>query len=407
MWDSKEPKLQQSATQYALNIERKKELAWLKNNDEKTGRYFNNPKLLEIDLSTDPNQVKQIFTYDCDDWFSILLSLTGRSFPWRPWSIVLFIAFMYVLVDTKYDIMIFGDWFDKDMNPHVHGTFGIVLGFLIVYQSSQSSARWWEGRCAWENIITHSRESMRILCSHCNGKEIIKLFGRYQLAFSVCAKHYLIRQIHTKDDPCPELAKILEPDDLRRLYMLPLRSRPLACIYACQRISEVSINNNLIPRPVARDINPRLVTLAANLGACERILYTPMPWVYTLHLRMFMLLYLAYLPFALSYNKPVPSAGAIMFYSLVLSYAFLGLEDMAVQIQNPFGDSLSDLPLTVFLQLLQDDVEEVVRLKYEQYNNAFTDKLEEAVFNSEIRLTIPGMENKREYPFKELQDDES
>jgi len=403
MWNSQELRLPRSQTQSALNIGRKKELALQKDNDEETGRYFRNPVLLEVDLSTDPNQVKQIFTYDCDNWYSVLLSITGRSFPWRPLSIVMFISLMYVLVDTKYEIMIFGDIFDKDMNPQVHGTFGIVLGFLIVYQTSQSNARWWEGRCAWENIITHSREAMRILCSHCNGKEIIKLFGRYQMAFSVCVQHYLIRRAHTKDNPCPELAKILEPDDLRRLYMLPLRSRPLACIYACQRIVEISIRNELFGRPVARDINPRLVTLAANLGACERILYTPMPWVYTLHLRMFMLLYLAYLPFALSYYKPVPSPAAILFYSLVLSYAYLGLEDMAVQIQNPFGDSCSDLPITIFLQLLQDDVEEIVRLKYEQYNNEFTDKLELGVFNSEIRLTLPGMENKRFYPFTPLE----
>jgi len=398
MWDSEEPPLMRSGTHLALNIERKKTLSV--GNDEKSERYFNNPVLLEVDLETDPNQVKQIFTYDCDNWYSILLSITGRSFPWRPWLIVVSISCLYVLVDVKY-VGIFGnvDSFDKDMNSVVHGTFGIVLGFLIVYQSSQSNARWWEGRCAWENIMVHSREAMRILCSHCNGKQIVKLFGRYQMAFSVCVKHYLIREIHTKDDPCAELDKILEPDDLRRLYMLPLRSRPLACIYACQRMVEVCIQNELFPRGVARDINPRLVTLTANLGACERILYTPMPWVYTLHLRMFMLLYLGCLPFALSYNRPVPSAGAIIFYSVVISYAFLGLEDMAVQIQNPFGDSLSDLPLTVFLQLLQDDIEEVVRLKYQQYNSKFTDKLEEGVSNSGIRLTIKDLENKRIFPF--------
>jgi len=404
MWYADDLKQEPTATEDALSIDRKKQLALLKQDDEKTGRYFDNPKLLEIDLSVDLKQVKQIFTYDCDNWFSILLTTHGRTFPWRPLMIVLSIAFAYILVDKKYGIQIIEPFvFDKDMNPVVHGTFGIVLGFLIVYQMGQSSQRWWEGRCAWENIIVHSREAMRILCSHCNGREIIKLFGRYQLAFSVCASHYLIREVHDKENPCPELEKILEPDDLRRLYMLPSRSRPLACIYACQRIVEVSISNQLFAPPVARDINPRLVTLMASLGACERILYSPMPWVYTLHLRIFMLLYLGYLPFALSYYKPVPSVYGILFFSVVLSYAFLGLEDMAVQIQNPFGESFSDLPLTIFLQLLQDDIEEIFRLKYEQYNATFTNKLETAVFNSEIRLTLPGMENKRLYPFRALE----
>merc|ERR1719285_1143385 len=284
------------------------------------------------------------------------------------------------------------------MNPVVHGTFGIVLGFLIVYQSSQSSARWWEGRVAWENIITHSRESMRILCSHCNGKEYIKLFGRYIIAFSICAKHYLLNDDFTKENPCPELKRVLSPDDVEMLYLLPSRSRPLACIYSCQRITELAIQKGLFQRPVARDINPRLVILSDNLGACERILYTPMPWVYTLHLRIFILLYLCMLPFAFSYYTPVMAWYRTVMYVFTISYAFLGLEDMAVQIQNPFGNSLSDLPLDIFVQIVQDDIEEVTRLKYEQYNEKFTDKLETAVFNSGIRLRKSFVKNERLYP---------
>merc|ERR1719221_954911 len=109
-------------------------------------RYFDNPNLLEIDLKCDPNQVKQIFSYDCDDWLPILVSLNGRTFPWRPWSVVMLVTILYVLADTKYNFEIFRPLgfgtFDYSFNPVVHSTVGIVLGFLIVYQSSQSSARW-------------------------------------------------------------------------------------------------------------------------------------------------------------------------------------------------------------------------------------------------------------------------
>jgi len=365
------------------------------------GRYFNNPTLLEINLSTDPNQVQQLFTYNCDDWISILLAMKGRSFPWRPWCIVMLLTILYVLVDSKYGFMVFGDFFDKDMNPVVHSTFGIVLGFLIVYQSRTSNARWWEARVAWQDIISNSRESMRILCCLCNGKEFIKLYGRYQIAFTVCVKHYLTFENFTENNPCPELAQILEPDDLRRLYKMSSRNRPLACLYALQRMIETAVRKNLFGRPVTRDLSPKLVNLAKNLGVCERILYTPLPWVYTLHLRFLMLLYLAYLPFALSHFRPVPSFYAVLFYSLIISYAYLGLEDMAVQMQNPFGKTMSDLPLIIFLQFIQDDIEEVFRMKYEQYNGLFTDKLEETVQNSEIRLEI-GMKNNRFYPYREI-----
>jgi len=366
------------------------------------GRYFENPKLLEIDLSIDHNQVKQIFSYDCNNWFDILVSVRGRTFPWRPWSVVMFVTIVYVLIDAKYEFAIFGvGFFDHDFNPVVHSTVGIVLGFLIVYQSSQSSQRWWDSRVAWENIITHSRESMRILCAHCNGKELIKLFGRYIIAFSICTKHYLLSEKFTKEKPCPELAQVLRPEDADMLYMLPSRNRPMACVYGCQRMTELAIQKGLFQRPVARDINPRLVILSNQLGACERILYTPMPWVYTLHLRIFILLYLCMLPFAFSYYSPVPGYIATTSYVFLLSYAFLGLEDMAVQIQNPFGNSLSDLPLDIFIQIVQDDIEEVVRLKYEQYNCIFTDKLETAVHNSGVRIRKK-LKSERIYPHLEL-----
>lgn len=387
-------------TAKALNIERKKDQA-IKNSMMSGGRFFDNPKLLEIDLSIDHCQVKQIFSYDCNNWFQIMVSIHGRTFPWRPLMVVMFMTIVYVLVDAKYEYCIFGNGFDQNFNPVVHSTVGIVLGFLIVYQSSQSSQRWWDSRVAWENIITHSRESMRILCAHCNGKELIKLFGRYVIAFSICAKHYLLNEIFTKANPCPELAQVLSAEDVEMLYLLPSRSRPMACVYGCQRMVELAIQKGLFQRPVARDINPRLVIMSDNLGACERILYTPMPWVYTLHLRIFILLYLCMLPLAFSYHPPVPGSIATTFWVFLLSYAFLGLEDMAVQIQNPFGHSLSDLPVDIFIQIIQDDIEEVVKLKYQQYNSDFTDKLESAVDKSGVRIR-KSLENKRIFPYDEL-----
>merc|ERR1719419_1048929 len=379
-------------TSQALNIERKKEQAKLKNVFRRNKRFFASPFLLEIDLAIDHNQVKQIFTYDCTNWFGIMFSIQGRTFPWRPLTVVMLFTFLYVLADDKYGFNFFGEGWRLNFNPMIHSTVGIVLGFLIVYQSSQSSARWWEGRVAWENIISNSREAMRILCAHCNGRELIKLFGRYIIAFSIVSKHYLLTENYSQSNPCPELAKIMESEDLEKLYLLPSRNRPMACLYAVQRMTELAIQKNLFTRPVARDINPRLVILSDNLGACERILYTPMPWVYTLHLRMFILLYLIMLPTAFSYYRPTPGWLQTISYVLLTAYDFLGLEDMAVQIQNPFGDSFSDLPLTIFNQIVQDDIEEVVRLKYEQYNRVFTEKLETAVANSEIRKRPPWKE---------------
>merc|ERR550534_1337142 len=156
--------------------------------------------------------------YNVNNWFELLFAVKGRTYPLLPWSFVMLTTTAFILIDDKYEFSILGvGVFNRDVNPMVHSTFGIVLGFLIVYQSTESSQRWWEARVAWENIMTHIREAMRILCAHCNGKELIKLFGRYLIAFSITSKHYLRRETYTSLRPCSELGVILEKDELERL----------------------------------------------------------------------------------------------------------------------------------------------------------------------------------------------
>merc|ERR1719427_122962 len=120
-----------------------------------------------------------------------LFELKGRTMPWRPWLIIMAETLLLIMVDDKYTPFEKG-LFDKSVNTRVHVTFGIILGFLIVHISKQACQRWWEARVAWENIITNIRDAVRLLCCHCNGKEIIKLFGKYLIAFTISTKHYLM-----------------------------------------------------------------------------------------------------------------------------------------------------------------------------------------------------------------------
>lgn len=330
---------------------------------------------LDAEVKIEVENLDQKVIYDVDNWCEILLAVKGRSCPWLPWTFVMLTTTAFVLLDDKY-YHIFGEGvFEKSVNPMVHSTFGIVLGFLIVYQSTESSQRWWEGRVAWENIISHIREAMRILCSHCNGRKIIKLFGKYMIAFAITSKHYLRQEAFNREQRCPELEQILPPEDLERLYKLASRYRPLACLYAAQRITEMAICEGLFSRPVARDINPRFVQMADELGACERILFCPMPWVYTLHLRIVLIVFLMLTPLGLFNEKPLPSIAQIYIFTGILAYAFLGLEDMAVKIQNPFGYNPSHLPLDIFTIVTYKDVKEIISMKYKSFDKSYTDKI--------------------------------
>lgn len=333
------------------------------------------PGLLDIKFEVDPSQVKQKFVYNYESAY-LLFTLDGRSFPWRPMLLVLSVTTVFLLVDDKYGVSILGvGLMDKYINPVVHRTFGIILGFLIVYQANQSNQRWWEARLAWEAIITHTREAMRIFCCHCNGRELIKLYGKYLIAYSCTSMHYLRLEKFRRSKPCPMLANILPREETDRLYKIPVRSRPLACLYVCQCITENAIEMHLLGRRTARDLNPRFVRLADELGACERILYTPMPWVYTLHLRFVLIVFLLITPLAMFDESPLPGWSQLYVYMACLSYTFLGLEDIASNIQNPFGFKSSHLPLEIFVHAAYRDVKEIISMKYRIFDKSYTNIL--------------------------------
>jgi len=222
--------------------------------------------------------------------------------------------------------------------------------------------------------MVQTKEAMRLLAAHCDVPEVLSLFGMHLIAFASCTKHFL-RGTKTDEEWKDELVNMLDEDDVNRIIAAAPRMRPVACLYACQRCVEYIIQQKVLERGVSRDINPRLTILADQLGACERILYTPLPWVYTLHLRFIIMLYLMILPLVFCEFESVVTAEGVIFYCFIIGYAFLGLEDMALEIQNPFGEDYSDLPLDVFTNIIFQDIKTVSQLKYSVYGDDYTKHL--------------------------------
>merc|ERR550514_805002 len=99
-----------------------------------------------------------------------------------------------------------------------------------------------------------------------------------------------------------------------------------------------------------------LRVLTAMHGECER-LALPMPFIYVVHLRSFLLFYLLTLPLVLNPALGWPVALIVL---AVSSYGILGLENAAVQMENPFGTDSNDLPLDDFCNDIQLELREVI-----------------------------------------------
>src|SRR5581483_8842944 len=84
--------------------------------------------------------------------------------------------------------------------------------------------------------------------------------------------------------------------------------------------------------------------LIDHVGACERIVKTPMPLAYSIKIRQFLALYLLLLPFGLLHAAPSPFVVPLL--TMLVAYPILALDQMGIELEDPFSTrNLSHLPL--------------------------------------------------------------
>lgn len=101
-------------------------------------------------------------------------------------------------------------------------------------------------------------------------------------------------------------------------------------------------------------LDANLTDYEDEIGACERILKTPMPFAYVVHLRTFLFIWLAALPFGVVKNcrwGTIPVC-------CVAAYSLMGFEDIGVEIENPFGHDFNDLPLDSITTTITTNLQE-------------------------------------------------
>ncbi|KAG0377063.1 hypothetical protein BGX24_006784 [Mortierella sp. AD032] len=103
-------------------------------------------------------------------------------------------------------------------------------------------------------------------------------------------------------------------------------------------------------------MNNALVSMIDCLTGFERILRTPIPLAYSIHLHHATWIYLLALPFQLVANMKELMIPATMLAALTL----LGILGIGYEIENPFNDDYNDLPLDDFCKVIQAEVDSMV-----------------------------------------------
>ncbi|KAG0283425.1 hypothetical protein BGZ96_012211 [Linnemannia gamsii] len=103
-------------------------------------------------------------------------------------------------------------------------------------------------------------------------------------------------------------------------------------------------------------MNNALVSMIDCLTGFERILRTPIPLAYSIHLHHATWIYLLALPFQLVSNMKELMIPATM----LAAFTLLGILGIGYEIENPFNDDYNDLPLDDFCKVIQAEVDSMV-----------------------------------------------
>ena len=103
-------------------------------------------------------------------------------------------------------------------------------------------------------------------------------------------------------------------------------------------------------------LDANLMAFNDALGGAERILRTPIPFAYAQHIKIFVVLFCFTAPFVMADVMGWATPVAVAF----LAIALFGIDEIGVEIEEPFGDDPNDLPLDAIGNGIEKAVAEVL-----------------------------------------------
>lgn len=248
-------------------------------------------------------------------------------------------------------------YFDLPVAQPIFGTVipSIVLGLLLVFRTNTAYERFWEGRKIWGSLVNTTRNLARNIwvtvgeiAPEDRKNKIVAL--RLVVAFAVATKLHL-RQEGVNSE-LKELMPSEEYEKLKSFTNPPLQVALLISDYLQQECNRTCLNSYQLN--LMQELLNKMVDC---LGGCERILRTPIPLAYAIHLKQLLLIYCLLLPFQLVsslhwFTSP---------FVALIAFTLLGIEAIGIEIENPFGYDTNDLPLDTICNTIKTNIEDLFK----------------------------------------------
>lgn len=236
---------------------------------------------------------------------------------------------------------------------------GLVLSIFLSFRNNACYDRWWEARRQWGQLIVEARGFARSVQALLPGDAHAALRDGL-LRATIGFVHALNARLRD-EDAAKALAPWLPPD--------------LAPGLAARITGRVNVPDGVLhwlnaelaaaQRAGAFDVNlyPSLARPLEAFGSiqasCERIHSTPLPFPYTLLLHRTAHLFCILLPFGVASVL----GWATPLLSMLMAYAFFGLDVLGDEMEEPFGREENDLPLDALTRTVEIELLDALGVK--------------------------------------------
>lgn len=256
----------------------------------------------------------------------------------------------------------FGDTLPS-LSPIPFTLISLALGVFLGFRNNTSYDRYWEGRRLWGRMVNDARSFARLSLNviapdvvpdvRADAGETEAL--QRALVYRTIAYVHSVR-LHLRDEvhDVSQLAAFLGGEELEQLRVQ--KNMPLAILQSISSLVSRARRMGVLHNRDVHLFENMLSDLCDVQGGCERIKSTPIPWSYTVLMHSIVAVYCLALPFGLVDTTALATPLVVA----MIAYAFLGLDAVGDELEQPFGTDYNDLPLTTISRMIEVNLRQLL-----------------------------------------------
>ena len=230
---------------------------------------------------------------------------------------------------------------------------GLALSIFLGFRNSACYDRWWEGRKLWGALVntsrTWARQVQTFLVEEGGDTDELVAFRR-RLIQRQNAYNYALKAHLRTQASFDVLTEFLDPDEVAEL--LKVANVPAAIARRTGGLLREAYRRGWVHALHLPVLEQSLTRLLDIQGGCERIKKTPVPLPYTIFTHRIVGIYVVALPFGICKDVGILTPLVVG----LVSFAFLGLDDIGTQLEDPFEEDDNDLPLSALCRTIEIDL---------------------------------------------------